>query len=101
MSKIISKPTLPSGGKDKVSDEQMARFIAGAPDAGRAAPSAAAPSADLLSSGGRKKPISLTIDGKILAQLDKKAAALGLSRAAAFALAVSRFIAAEEREANR
>lgn len=81
-------------------------FINGAPD-GASAPAAApaapaaAPGADLLSSGARKKPISLTIDPKILAALDKKADALGLSRAAAFALAVSRFIQSEDREANR
>lgn len=83
-------------------------FINGAPDgapAPAAAPAAAAPgpapTPASLRHGGRKKPISLTIDDKILAALDEKASALGLSRAAAFALAVSRFIAAEDREANR
>jgi len=89
-------------------------FINGAPDAGRApapvappaAPAAAptaAPAAPaaLVPKGGRKKLISLTMDPNILAALDAKATALGLSRAGAFALAVSRFIAAEDREANR
>lgn len=87
-------------------------FINGAPDAGRApapapvappAAPAAAPAAPaaLVPKGGRKKLISLTMDPNILAALDAKAAALGLSRAGAFALAVSRFIAAEDREANR
>lgn len=85
-------------------------FINGAPDAGRApapvappAAPAAAPAAPaaLVPKGGRKKLISLTMDPNILAALDAKAAGLGLSRAGAFALAVSRFIAAEDREANR
>ena len=85
-------------------------FINGAPDAGRApapvaptAAPAAAPAAPaaLVPKGGRKKLISLTMDPNILAALDAKAVALGLSRAGAFALAVSRFIAAEDREANR
>lgn len=84
-------------------------FIAGAPDGGRPAaaeaPAPAAPArqagAALVPKGGRKKPISLTIDANVLAALDEKAGALGISRAAAFSLAVSRFIASEEREANR
>lgn len=82
-------------------------FIAGAPDGGRApaaaapAPQAPAAAAALVPKGGRKKPISLTIDANVLAALDAKAGSLGISRAAAFSLAVSRFIAAEEREANR
>ena len=87
-------------------------FINGAPDSRAAAPApassahaapavtVAAPAA-LVPKGGRKKPISLTMDANILAALDEKAAKIGISRAAAFALAVSRFIAAEEREANR
>jgi hypothetical protein len=85
-------------GSRKSADE----FISAAPDGGGSAAAAPAqPAADVLSSGARKKPISLTIDAKILAELDRKAGKLGLSRAAAFALAVSRFIAAEDREANR
>lgn len=98
-SKIMSKPGTAGGGlKPGVTEQQVAALIAGAPDAKSTAASPA-PAPGLA--GGRKKPISLTIDSNILAQLDRKAAALGLSRAAAFALAVSRFIAAEEREANR
>lgn len=108
-SKILGKP----GGsgvpalKPGVTEDQVAAIIAGAPDGARSsAPNAAAtaPARDrspVVPSGARKKPISLTIDANILAELDRKAAALGLSRAAAFALAVSRFIAAEEREASR
>lgn len=85
-------------------------FINAAPDGVQTAAVVSAPvdaaaavrkAEDLEPVGLRKKPISLTIDGKLLRQLDAKAAALGISRAAAFALAVSRFIAAEEREANR
>ncbi|MYM70513.1 ribbon-helix-helix protein, CopG family [Pseudoduganella sp. FT55W] len=89
----------PGGGitlKPGVTEADVQAKIAAAPDAGAHARTTA-PVVD----GGRKKPISLTIDAKLLAELDKKAKALGLSRAAGFALAVSRFVAAEEREANR
>lgn len=108
-SKIMGKPG--AGGvpalKPGVTEDQVAAMIAGAPDGARssaqnaAATAPARDSSPAASSGGRKKPISLTIDANILRELDRKAAALGLSRAAAFALAVSRFIAAEEREASR
>lgn len=101
VSKIIGKP----GGnssfgalKPGVTEEQAQALLAGAPDSKLGA--APAPAA-LVPKGGRKKPISLTIDANVLAALDQKAAALGISRAAAFSLAVSRFIAAEEREASR
>lgn len=85
-------------------------FIAGAPDGAPARAAAAtlppddvnhAGGDDLPVAGGRKKPISLTIDPAILAQLDRKARALGLSRAGAFSLAVSRFIAQEDRDAKK
>ncbi len=49
--------------------------------------------------GGRKKPISLTVEPKLLAELDRVARSLGISRASAFSLAISRFIAQEKREA--
>lgn len=96
MSKIQKRPDL--------SDKAVEAFINAAPDATRApapVPEAKSSAVGVPISGGRKKPISLTIDSKLLQNLDKKAANLGISRAAAFALAVSRFIAAEEREANR
>jgi hypothetical protein len=80
-------------------------FIQGAPDGGGSVapvPGGARQEMDRdPRGGGRKKAISLTIDPAILAELDRKAGKLGLSRAAAFALAVSRFIANEDREANR
>lgn len=104
-SKLVSKPTV-----RKSSEAEIDAFIKGAPDSGAAA-APPAPAArpggageELARdprAGGRKTPISLTIDPAILAALDRKAGALGISRAAAFAVAVSRFIAAEEREANR
>lgn len=84
-------------------------FIAGAPDAapGRVAMPVSA-SVDTVpdaareqSAGGRKKPISLTIDPEILAQLDRKARSLGLSRAGAFSLAVTRFLAQEDRDSKK
>lgn len=97
VSKIMPRPgSNPAALKPGVTEDQVSALINAAPDA---KPNAPAPA--LVPKGGRKKPISLTIDAHILAALDNKAAALGLSRAAAFALAVSRFIAAEEREANR
>lgn len=97
VSKILAKPGGNAAGlKPGVTEDHVAALIASAPDSKQVAPAPA-----LVPKGGRKKPISLTIDAHILAALDNKAAALGLSRAAAFALAVSRFIAAEDREANR
>lgn len=100
VSKLVGKPTL-----KPTQEDALDKFVQAAPDAGSTArapaPAAAVLPADLIAAGGRKKPISLTMDPKILAQLDVKAAELGLSRAAAFALAVSRFIAAEDREKNR
>ena len=102
VSKILPRPgSNPAGLKPGVTEDQVAALIGAAPDAKPSATSTPAPAPALVPKGGRKKPISLTIDAHILAALDNKAAALGLSRAAAFALAVSRFIAAEEREANR
>lgn len=100
VSKILPRPGSNTAGlKPGVTEDQVQALIGAAPDAKPSATSTPAPA--LVPKGGRKKPISLTIDAHILAALDNKAAALGLSRAAAFALAVSRFIAAEEREANR
>ena len=92
--------------RPQLSDDAAARFIGGAPDAAQApaAPSSPvkAPAVDVpLASGGRKKPISLTIEPHILAQLDRVAANLGISRASAFSLAVSRFVAQENREASK
>lgn len=104
-SKIIGKPNVAGVPplKPGVTEDHVAAMIAGAPDGARGLQpgSAAAARPPVVASGARKKPISLTIDAHILAELDKKAQALGLSRAAAFALAVSRFIANEDREASR
>lgn len=95
--------------RPQLSDDAAARFISGAPDATRTpaavpVPESAAKPAKVdvpLASGGRKKPISLTIEPHILAQLDRVAANLGISRASAFSLAVSRFVAQENREASK
>jgi len=95
-SKILAKPQL----KPQASDAELDRFIAGAPDAGignspvqRAAqlPAVTAPAGR-----GRKTPISLTLSPQLLAELDKKRAALGgMSRPALISLAVSKFLAQE------
>lgn len=81
-------------------------FISGAPDARPAAapvtaavapapaPVAAKP-ARVAPASSRKQPISLTIDAAILAKVDERAAQLGLSRAAAMALACSRWVESE------
>lgn len=99
-SKILGKPSL-----KPAQDDALDKFVQAAPDAGSTprapSPAAAALPADLIAGGGRKKPISLTIDPKILAQLDAVSGKLGISRAAAFSLAVTRFIAAEGREDSR
>lgn len=90
MSKIQKRPNVPAQSVDA--------FINGAPDAsGKAAPASSRPP-DPDFGGGRKKPISLTIDSNILAELDRIARGLGISRAGAFSLAVSRFIAQEKRD---
>lgn len=92
--------------RPNVSAQSVDAFINGAPDAAPiAAPApAAAPvstrAPDLeLGTAGRKKPISLTVEPKLLAELDRVARGLGISRASAFSLAISRFIAQEKREA--
>ena len=90
-SKIQKRPNLSSKAAEA--------FINGAPDATPKSTPAPARSLDTsFESGGRKKPISLTIEPNILAELDRVARGLGLSRAAAFSLAVSRFIAQEKKE---
>lgn len=43
----------------------------------------------------RKKPISLTISPALLARVDERAEQMGLSRAAAVSLALSRFLDSE------
>jgi nucleoid-associated protein YgaU len=78
-------------------------FIQGAPDAAQAtaaAPAAAvakpaAPIAEPAPKASRKQGISVTIQPALLAQLDDTANRMGLSRAAAISLAVSRLVASE------
>ncbi|MDO8591502.1 MAG: CopG family transcriptional regulator [bacterium] len=86
--KIIKKPGA----------QNIDAFISGAPDGDK--PAAITPVPALVTSG-RKQAISLTIDPGLLAKLDNAAGALGISRASAFSLAVARFVAAENREANQ
>lgn len=94
MSKLVArKPGAP--GKD------IEAFIQGAPDGGAPAAKVQAPAPVLKRKASRKEPISLTIDPDLLDEIDRAAAGLGISRAAAFALAASRFVAAEKREANQ
>lgn len=87
-----------------VSQEAITKFISGAPDAVPDASVAPAPAAatsptKAKRASGRKQPISLTIDSNILEELDAVAESLGLSRASAFSLAASRFIAQEKKGA--
>lgn len=51
--------------------------------------------ADARMPDSRKRPISLTIKPTLLSELDQAAKGLGISRAAAVSLAVSRFVASE------
>jgi len=92
-SKILAKPQL----KPQASDAELDRFIAAAPDAGNSSP--VQPAAQLPAvpaPRGRKTPISLTLSPQLLAELDKKRAALGgMSRPALISLAVSKFLAQE------
>ena len=92
-SKILAKPQL----KPQASDAELDRFIAAAPDAGNS--SSVQPAAQLPAvpaPRGRKTPISLTLSPQLLAELDKKRAALGgMSRPALISLAVSKFLAQE------
>lgn len=94
----ITKPA----PRKPVSQEQIDRFIGGglgapapavepapAPVARAAAPIEPAPKAS------RKQGISVTIQPALLAQLDDTAKRMGLSRAAAISLAVSRLVASE------
>jgi hypothetical protein len=78
-------------------------FIQGAPDAVPAptaqapvaARPAAAPIAEPAPKASRKQGISVTMQPALLAQLDDTAQRMGLSRAAAISLAVSRLVASE------
>lgn len=97
----------------KASEQDVAAFIGGAPDAGPAAvaatPAAApAPAPALVAAPAgrmpdefkaeptRKTPISLTVNETLLKALDAKAARNGISRAAAFALAARQWVDAEK-----
>jgi hypothetical protein len=98
-SKIVGKPSLAT---NKVSEDQLDRFISGAPDvrpptaAPAPAPAAAPAVADpvpTIARRGRKEPISLTLQADMIAKLDAARARMGgLSRPAFIALAVTRFI---------
>ncbi len=95
-SKILAKPQL----QPRASDAELDRFIAGAPDAGSGnspvQPAAQLPAVTAPAGRGRKTPISLTLSPQLLAELDKKRAALGgMSRPALISLAVSKFLAQE------
>ncbi|KWE98276.1 hypothetical protein WL80_03630 [Burkholderia ubonensis] len=70
------------------------QFIGGAPDA--AAPESSSHVWPARAAGRRKKEtISLGIDPALLARVDAAADRLGVSRAAAIAMAASRFVDAE------
>jgi hypothetical protein len=99
---ITSKPARTAA--PKASEQDIGAFISKAPDAKEqgAAPApastpAAAParSPAAAPASTRKQPISLTIAPALLARVDEAAVRLGLSRAAAVALALSRFVEAE------
>lgn len=79
-------------------------FINAAPDAVPAAAPAAKPQSKAVepapSAGGRKKLMSVTMQPHLIAQLDEVAQRMGLSRAAAISLAVSRLVASENRGAE-
>jgi hypothetical protein len=86
-----------------VDPRKVDAFISGAPDAKVPASAAEAkPAAPIATkaaapSSPRKHPISLTIAPDLLGRIDETAARLGLSRAAAIALACSRFVEAERK----
>jgi len=94
-SKIVGKPSLAT---NKVSDDQLDRFVSGAPDVRppAAAPAPAPAVADpvpTIARRGRKEPISLTLQADMIAKLDAARARMGgLSRPAFIALAVTKFI---------
>jgi hypothetical protein len=99
---ITSKPARTVA--PKASEQDIGAFISKAPDAkeqGAAPAPASAPAAAPARSPAaapastRKQPISLTIAPALLARVDEAAVRLGLSRAAAVALALSRFVEAE------
>ncbi|CAN0621085.1 CopG family transcriptional regulator [Burkholderia multivorans] len=73
----------------------ISQFIGAAPDA---AALELSPTGEPVNSPARRKKetISLGIDPDLLARVDAVAARLGVSRAAAVAMAVSRFIDSEQ-----
>jgi hypothetical protein len=100
-SKLVSKPIRPAP-----TDAQVDAFIAAAPDSLPPAVSKIQPGPPAALSDvprelrKRKEPITVTVSPDILVQFDRIAASLGLSRAAALGLAMTRFIALEKREAG-
>lgn len=75
----------------KPATDAVADFINRAPDAGaEATKPAAAPEASQ-----NKKPITITFDPVLLAQLDAAAKRMGISRSSALAVAVSRWLGIE------
>jgi len=66
----------------RIAEAAASAFIAGAPDAQR-------PEPKTIKQSGRKAIITVSIDPRVLADLDAWAAERGLSRAAAISLAVS------------
>lgn len=82
---VISKPP-------KARRAAAAQFIEGAPDAGAMDGRGDEPVTAIRQ---KKETISLGIDPTLLARVDAVAARMGVSRAAAVAMAVSRFVDAE------
>lgn len=86
MSGITKRPAV-------TGQKQVEEFISGAPDGKGKIAQPAEPE----QTSARKKAISMTVEPALLARVDRAAKRLGVSRAAAFSLALSRFADAEEK----
>ena len=88
--------------KRPASEAEMQAFIGRAPDAKEQGASAApdvAPAKAVAPTSSRKQGISLTLPPELIMRIDVTAKRLSLSRAAAIALACTKWVDAEQRGA--
>jgi hypothetical protein len=84
--------------KRSMTDEQAHAFMSGAPDGKGSGEVVQVQQRTAGPGKGRKKLISVTVAPALLARIDQCADRLGVSRAAAISLAMTRFADAEEKD---
>lgn len=79
----------------KADADAAEQYISNAPDAGAKASRPVGRPATDLEVSQNKKPITITFDPALLAQLDAAAKRIGISRSSALAVAVSKWLGIE------